>query len=76
MGFRNVDNMRADLPKMTKTLVTHTMIAIPTTSLFLFQMAMLEASVRFVGKYDPKSEGQRKTYMRKIIKREAVTRPK
>jgi hypothetical protein len=33
---------------MTETLVAHTMIAIPTTSLFLFQMATLEALVRFV----------------------------
>ena len=68
----------ANLPKMvtSKTLVAHTAIAVPTTSLSLFQIAMLEASVRFVWKYDLKSEGQRKTYMRKIIKREAVTRPK
>jgi hypothetical protein len=52
MGFRNVCKMRegANLPKMmpSETLVAHTMIAVPTTSLFLFQMAMLEASVRFV----------------------------
>jgi hypothetical protein len=42
------------LPKMmTKILVAHTMIAVPTTILFLFQMAMLEASVRFVWERRP-----------------------
>jgi hypothetical protein len=52
MGFRNVCKMRegANLPKKMaiKTLVAHTTIAVPTTSLFLFQMAVLEASVRLV----------------------------
>ena len=35
------------------TLAAHTMIAVPTTSLFLFQMAMLEASMRFVWERRP-----------------------
>ena len=56
------------MPKvMTTTLVAHTMIVIPTTNFFLFQMAMLEASISSV-----KSEGQIKTNMRKTIKREVV----
>jgi hypothetical protein len=38
---------------MTKILVAHTMIAVLTTTLFLFQMAMLEASVRFVWERQP-----------------------
>ncbi len=57
-----------NLPKvMTTTLVTHTMIAVPTTNLFLFQMAMLEAPMSFV-----KSEGQIMTDMRKTIRRKVV----
>ena len=68
---------RANLPKMmTETLITHTTIAVPITSLFLFQMAMLEATVRFVWKRWPQIGRTEETYMRKITRREAVTRPK
>jgi hypothetical protein len=67
-----------DLPSMmTDTLVTHTMIAIVTTNLFLSQMAMLEASMSAsFGERWPVLEEWKGTYMRKITKREAVTRPR
>ena len=38
---------------MTETLVTHTMIAIPITSLLFLQMAMLEALFSFVWERRP-----------------------
>jgi hypothetical protein len=42
-GSRRGEN---DLPQIvTPTLVNHTAVAIPTISLFLFQMAALEVSI-------------------------------
>jgi hypothetical protein len=58
-----------------ETLVTHVMAAIATASLFLSQMAMLNASMSAsFKKNDPGSEEWKETYMRIIIKREALTR--
>ena len=60
---------------ITKTLVTHVMTAIVTAILLLSQMAMLNASMSaWFGKDGPGLGGWKETYMRIIIKREALTR--
>jgi hypothetical protein len=51
------------------------MTAIVTANLSLFQMAMLIGSMSaWFGKDGPGLEEWKETYMRKIIKREALTR--
>jgi hypothetical protein len=60
---------------INETLVTHVMTAIVTANLFLFQMAMLNGSMSaWFGKDAPGLEEWKETYMRKTIKREALTR--
>jgi len=61
---------------ITETLVIHIMTANATANLFLFQMATLNTSISaWFGKDDPGLEKRKDTYMRTIIKREALTRP-
>jgi hypothetical protein len=61
---------------INEVLVTHVMTAIATASLFLFQMAILNAPMStWFGKDGPGSEDWEETYVRTIIKREAPTRP-
>lgn len=60
---------------ITEALVTNAMAAIVTANLFLFQMAMLNASVSaWFGKDGPGLKEWKETYTRTIIKREALTR--
>jgi hypothetical protein len=54
------------------TLVTHTLNAIVTATLFLFQMAALEASMSVrLGKDGPRSKVERDAYIRITTKSEA-----
>ena len=58
-----------------ETLVTHVMTAIATAYLFLFQMAMLIASMSaWFGKDGPGFEEWKETYLRTITKREELAR--
>jgi hypothetical protein len=58
---------------ITETLTTHVMAANAIANLFLFQMAMLNASVStWFGKDGIGFEKWKKTYMRIITKREAL----
>ena len=60
---------------ITETLVTHEMTAIAIANLFLFQMAMLNASMSaWFGKYCPGLKEWKETYARATTKREALTR--
>ena len=60
---------------ITETLVTHVMTAIATAYLFLFQMAMLIASMSaWFGKDGPGFEEWKETYLRTITKREELAR--
>jgi hypothetical protein len=60
---------------MTETFITHVMTTIATANLFLFQMAILNASMSaWFGKDGPGLEEWKETYMRRIIKREELTR--
>jgi hypothetical protein len=59
---------------ITETFVTHVMAANAIANLFLFQMAMLNASVSaWFGKDGPGFDEWKETYMRKVTKREAQT---
>ena len=76
MVYRRVEGQGVkDLPWMiTETLVTHVMAANATANLFLFQMAMLDASVSaWFGKDGPGFEEWKETYMRRTTKRDALT---
>jgi hypothetical protein len=60
---------------ITETFVSHVMTAIVTAILFLSQMATLNAPMSaWFGKDGPGLEEWKETYMRTIIKREALTR--
>ena len=60
---------------ITETLVPHVIAASAIANLFLSQMATLNASMSaWFRKDGPGLEEWKKTYMRTIIKREALTR--
>jgi len=64
---------------MNKKLVVHTRIAVPITNnklIFVPNGSARSFGEIRLGNTTPESERQKKTYMRKTIKREAVTRPK
>jgi hypothetical protein len=65
--------MRRAVPRTRKaTLVTHTLVAIATTNLFLFQMAMLAEAQKHLYRQNSHNKAVIGTYTRSTIKKEAA----